>query len=123
MYHAAAVAIATFVTATLAVAAGPASELEKGAAANAYLDCMLSQAASMDDGTSDAETIGRAIAPACRQQMGQVVAVFGQGQSGQTRDMLYRRMISEEGTTGAAAVLKVRRTAARASQAGAPERQ
>jgi hypothetical protein len=55
----------------------PASEAAKELATNAYVDCLYTAAAKMDDGTSDAMTVALAIKPLCASEFAQFVKLSG----------------------------------------------
>lgn len=61
-----------------------------------HFDCLVEQTKRLDDGISDAATIGAAVASACQTTLSGVVEAESQGKSRQ-----YRRMFAEELASGA----------------------
>jgi hypothetical protein len=55
-------------------APSPATEAEKAAAMGAYQQCLHRHAVGLDDPTTDAATVGRALAFACEVQREDVIA-------------------------------------------------
>lgn len=85
-----------------------ASPAEKEAAMRAYMDCRIMRARSLDDGISDAMTIGRVVAAACRREMEQATSVLTQGENARVRSMLTDRM-SGRATEDAATIVLLER--------------
>ncbi len=71
----------------------PATNEEKKAAALAYVQCQADQAETLDDGISDAATIGTVIANKCRTLMEEYARVMTKDQKrDRVRVMLIERM-------------------------------
>ncbi|MCM3420552.1 hypothetical protein [Sphingopyxis alaskensis] len=87
----------------------PASYAEKEAAMRAYMDCRIIRAQSLDDGISDAITIGRVVAAACQREMEQAAAVLTQGENARVRSMLTDRMSGRAAEDAATIVLLERK--------------
>lgn len=69
-----------------------------GAATRAHIKCQYDQAKRLDDGKSDARSIGEAVATACSATFSSLIDVMSEGESRR-----YRRMLSEEIARGAIA--------------------
>lgn len=87
----------------------PATNAETESAKRAYIECRIAKARSLDDGISDAMTIGRVVAAACRWEMEQVATVLTQGENGRVRSMLIDRMSGRAAEDAAAIVLLERK--------------
>lgn len=85
------------------------TEAEKRTATRAYLVCLQEQARRMDDGVSDALTVGAVVAPLCRSQLLTSLEVYTRGWTARDRLPLYESQIAREATIGAQAVLTERR--------------
>lgn len=83
----------------------PATEAENREALLANARCLYRQAAMMDDGISDAATIGSAIAPACSQSWNVYVELQGRHLSSLARQMLRNRMADDPAQVATSMVL------------------
>ena len=70
---------------------GGFSELQKEEAIKSKIDCMRVKARQLDDGTSDAGTIGQAVALACREESEYAARVFIAGRSKSMQDSFVRQ--------------------------------
>lgn len=86
----------------------PASEATKGAAIRSWLLCLDEQAGRFDDGLSDARTVGRAIAPRCRDQFIYAIDLESQGKNANVRAMVRERLLAREVDEAAESVLRRR---------------
>lgn len=83
---------------------------EQEAAYTAYVECQMRNAALFDDGISDALTVGRAIAPACRSEMEQIATVsFPERKHARRRAMFVEVLDGRAADEAAATVLMMRR--------------
>lgn len=98
----------------------PATETEKDKAGRAYLACQADKAGRLDDGYSDAMTIGRAIAVSCRPEMETLAAVLTKGaKRDRMRLMLIDRLASHAAQDASVMVLLERK---RRAEAGTVQR-
>ncbi|OZA21187.1 MAG: hypothetical protein B7X90_02835 [Novosphingobium sp. 17-62-19] len=58
----------------------PATDAEREQAGDTYIGCQIEKARRLDDGLSDAMTIGRAIAASCRTEMENLARVLAKGE-------------------------------------------
>lgn len=115
------VALASITTATAREA--PATEVEKEAATRAYVECKIDKAKRLDDGISDAISIGAAIASACRPEMETVAGVLAKGEKrDRVRLMLIDRLANHAVEDAAAVVLLERRKRANVDQDSTEQR-
>lgn len=94
----------------------PAPQEEIDTDIKAYLGCLTTHAAEMDDGISDAGSIGRAIATSCRAELMTTAEAMGRGENARVNRLLQERLQSHEEEEGTKAVLRVRREAAAANE-------
>lgn len=87
----------------------PATPEERKAAAQIYTDCHVANALKLDDGVSDAGTIGEAVALTCRPEMEEFARVMTKEQKrDRVRLMLIERMGSRAANEATLALLMVR---------------
>lgn len=96
-----------------------ATDGEKDAAGQSYIACQADKADRLDDGYSDAMTIGRAIAASCRPEMEALAAVLARGSSERMRLMLIDRLASHAPQDASVVVLLARK---RRTEAGTGQR-
>lgn len=89
--------------------APPVPAADMRAASQAEIGCMKHFAASLDDGKSDAATIGLAVAHACEQETRAAAAVVARGQNGRVQAMTEANLLSDAPKTATEAVLLQRR--------------
>lgn len=88
----------------------PATDAEKDEAGRTYLSCQADKAGRLDDGYSDAMTIGRAIAVSCRTEMEALAAVLAKGaKRDRVRLMLIDRLASHAAQDASVVVLLERK--------------
>lgn len=98
-----------------------ATQEEKEAAYTAYAICLRNRTAALDDGVSDAETVGRAVALGCRPEQAKIATVLSQGaKRDRVRQRTLELMQEHEGQEAAEWVLMHRRRARLASPQPAP---
>ncbi len=98
----------------------PATDAEEDEAGRAYIACQADKAGMLDDGYSDALTIGRAIASACRSEMENLARVLAQGSKrDRVRLLLIDRLASHAAQDASVVVLLERK---RRADAGSSER-
>lgn len=83
-------------------------EADRRAAMQAYYDCRLEKANLLDDGVSDALTIGNAVAAACRVEMELMADVLSAGEGSRVRSMLISRLERRSAEDTAVIVLRQR---------------
>jgi hypothetical protein len=89
--------------------ATPATKEEIAAAARLYEECQVDKALSLDDGISDARTVGEVIANSCRPQMESFASLMTKDQKrDRVRLMLIERMASRAVQSATETVLFVR---------------
>lgn len=86
----------------------PASQVTKETATRNWLTCLYERAAQLDDGVSDARTVGRSIAPSCRDQYAYMVGLYTQGEKPTVRAIVHERLMVREIDEAADAVLRRR---------------
>ncbi|MAH14837.1 MAG: hypothetical protein CMN65_03655 [Sphingomonadaceae bacterium] len=90
-------------------------------ATRAHFNCQLEQARLLDDGKSDARTIGEAVANACVSTLSTVADVLSQGESKRFRRYLWEDLTQNANTEATGIVLMVRKKeAAPANGLGVP---
>jgi uncharacterized protein YceK len=85
-----------------------ASQAEIEAASRAYLGCLYVGAERMDDGTSDAMSVGAAVAAACHSELAAVAETRTRGPMSTLYVDFLNQMKRDEAADGARAVLMVR---------------
>lgn len=99
----------------------PATAAEKDEAFRAYVACEQEKSRMLDDGYSDAMTVGGTVAFACRPEMENVAAVLAKGEKrDRVRLLLIDRLASHAAQDAATVVLLERRKRAGADR-GSPE--
>jgi hypothetical protein len=84
----------------------PATPEQKEAAFRAYTECRLARIDALDDGVSDALTIGIVVASACQNERENIAAVLTQDQKrDRVRVGVLERMNARAGSEAAALVL------------------
>lgn len=83
----------------------PATDAERKAAMQIYHDCQMEKANLIDDGVSDALTVGNAVASACLPEMNQMADVLSQGENRRVRSMLVDRLASQAGQRASTIVM------------------
>jgi len=103
-------AIISFLSvATIATAQSTSSDdAELKSASNAYIECVGKNARELDDGISDAQTVGKAAAQSCRTELRTTTDIVTRGRDSEARERIYREQIEEEAGVGTRIVLKVR---------------
>ncbi len=98
----------------------PATDAEKDEAGHAYIACQADKAGMLDDGYSDALTIGRAVASACRSEMENLAEVLTKGSKrDRVRLLLIDRLASHAALDASVVVLLERK---RRADTGSSER-
>lgn len=88
----------------------PATQEEKDTVSGNYIACQVDNAIKLDDGVSDASTIGEVIAAKCRPEMEELARVLTKDQKrDRVRLMVIERMGSRAAQEATEAVLVVRR--------------
>lgn len=90
-----------------------ASVDEQHAVASVYLDCLAEQIVLLDDGVSDAMTVGRVVANACRSKREDVAAIMSKGNR-RVQRLLSDRLASHAPEDAATFVLQSRSEKSRA---------
>jgi hypothetical protein len=93
--------------ATFAKDAPPTAE-ERDLAIKGYMGCMFEGAAKLDDGVSDALTVGATVARQCRSQLNTMVDVIARGKNRHVHDLFLDRRIADEAQSGADVVVTLR---------------
>lgn len=84
------------------------TESEKQAASENYVGCLFDNARQLDDGRSDAATIGSAVRSACRALYLRSMAVAVQGENQRVKQGFYERAKNSDIELATSAVLRVR---------------
>lgn len=87
----------------------PATAQQRQVAIEAYVACQFSYAKTLDDGISDALTIGHAVAASCRHEMENMAAVLTKGaKRDRVRLLLTERFANRAAQEASLIVLQVR---------------
>lgn len=73
-----------------------------------YFSCIYEKADGLDDGVSDARTVGRSAAMLCREKLQDAAETFTRGARPRVYQMTFEALLHDEEDNGAAAVLKLR---------------
>ena len=87
----------------------PASEASKKDSIRLYIECLINAARSIDDGVSDALTVGNAIRPTCEAEYKSSIMLQTQHLSPDVRARVLRDLMSDYSNQAIAAVLISRR--------------
>jgi hypothetical protein len=87
----------------------PASEAAKRDSIRLYIECLINAARSIDDGVSDALTVGNAIRPTCETEYRASMILQTQHLSPEVRARVLRDLMSDYSSQAVAAVLISRR--------------
>ena len=86
----------------------PATEAEIDQAIRAHIECQIENAFSLDDGTSDAATVGKAVAIACSPSLLKAAEAMAKGSPPQVKRKLTDQLSREAHSEAITFVLKVR---------------
>ena len=92
----------------VAAKAPPASQDEKDQAMRAHFACLYAAVPDRDDGVSDARTVGKSVALACRDTLATLASTLARGKGKMVESKLFDRLIGHEADEGADAVLAYR---------------
>lgn len=81
-----------------ASAPSPATEAETGSALHTYRQCLQRNAAGLDDGLTDAATVGRAIAFACQDARETALATLTRGHEPDKQAAIRQQFAREDDT-------------------------